>query len=151
MEFIKIPRIRCGFNMKISIETTVNAPIQRVWEAWMTPEDVKRWNFASDDWCCPKASIDRKVGGKFNNRMEAKDGSTGFDFEGTFTLINEPYSLEYALEDNRKVNVAFSETDSGVLVVETFDAEDESPAELQKQGWQSILNNFKKHVESSAE
>ncbi|MGF1574752.1 MAG: SRPBCC domain-containing protein [Cyanophyceae cyanobacterium] len=133
--------------MKISIETTVNASIERVWEAWITPEVIKRWNFASDDWCCPDASQDFSVGGKFNYRMEAKDGSLGFNFEGRFTSINEPYSIEFALDDHRKVSVTFSETVRGVRVLETFEAEDEFSAEQQRQGWQSILNNFRIYVE----
>lgn len=134
--------------MEILIETTVKAPINQVWSAWITPDDIKKWNFASDEWHCPDARIDFRVGGSFNYRMEAKDRSMGFDFEGTFTSINAPQGIEYALDDDRKVRITFSETDQGIRVVETFEAEDELSAEQQKQGWQNILNNFKKHVES---
>jgi uncharacterized protein YndB with AHSA1/START domain len=135
--------------MKISIETTVNAPIAQVWSAWITPEAIKKWNFASDGWHCPDAKVDFRVGGKFNYRMEAKDDSMGFDFEGTFTSIDVPASIEFALDDGRTVRITFSETEQGIRVEEAFEAEDELSAEQQKQGWQSILNNFKKHVESA--
>ena len=135
--------------MEISIETTVNAPIERVWSAWITPDDIKNWNFASEDWCCPNARIDFTVGGKFSYRMEATDGSMGFDFEGRFTTINTKRHIEYALGDGRKVSITFSKTDEGIRVVETFEAEDEHAASQQKQGWQSILDNFKKHVETN--
>ena len=134
--------------MKISIETEVKASPATVWDAWVTPEDITNWNFAIDEWCCPRAEINLEPGGKFNYRMEAKDGSMGFDFEGTFTKITPNDSIHFKLEDNREVTVEFIQTANGVKVVETFDAEDENSAEQQKQGWQSILNNFKKHVES---
>jgi uncharacterized protein YndB with AHSA1/START domain len=134
--------------MEISIETTVKAPIEEVWSAWITPDDIKKWNFASEDWRCPDARIDFTVGGRFSYRMEAKDGSMGFDFEGAFTSIDEFKSIEYALEDDRKVSIIFLETGQGIRVIETFQAEDELSAEQQKQGWQSILDNFKKHVEA---
>lgn len=135
--------------MEISIEITVNASIEQVWSAWITPDDIKKWNSASDDWHCPDAKIDFQIGGTFNYRMEAKDRSMGFDFEGTFTSINVPQSIEYALDDDRKVRITFSETEQGIRVVETFEAEDELSAEQQRKGWQSILNSFKKHVEST--
>jgi len=135
--------------MTISVETTVNAPIRRVWEAWITPEDIQRWNFPLDEWWCPDASIDFKIGGQFNYRMEAKDGSSGFDFAGTFTVIDKPHTIEFALNDARKVSVSFNENENGVRVVEAFEAEDEMSAEQQRQGWQSILDNFKKHVENT--
>ena len=134
--------------MEITIQTTINASLEKVWKSWITPDDIKHWNFAIDEWCCPDAKIDFTVGGKFNYRMEAKDGSMGFDFEGKLTAIEENKSIEFVLEDKRKVNVRFSETEQGILVSETFEAEDENSAEQQKQGWQSILNNFKRHVES---
>lgn len=135
--------------MEISIETTVKAAIEEVWSAWITPDDIRKWNFASEDWTCPEARIDLTVGGKFSYRMEAKDGSMGFDFEGTFTAIHAHERIEYALDDDRNVSIAFSETDDGIRVVETFEAEDEHSAEQQRQGWQSILNNFKRHVEAT--
>lgn len=135
--------------MQISIETLVDAPIEKVWKAWIAPEDIMQWNFAIDEWCCPDATLDFNVGGKFSYRMEAKDGSMGFDFAGEFTNIEDKKYIEFALVDNRKVKVRFTDTDRGVRVVETFDAEDENTAEQQKQGWQNILNNFKRHVENS--
>jgi len=134
--------------MKISIETEVQAPLATVWEAWVTPEDITSWNFPIDEWCCPRAEIDLQVGGKFNYRMEAKDGSVGFDFEGSFTKVEPRDSIHLVLEDDRVVTVEFIEKANGVRVVETFCAENENSPEQQKQGWQSILNNFKKHVES---
>ncbi len=133
--------------MEITIETTVDASIERVWAAWVTPADITQWNFASEDWCCPKANIDLVVGGNFNYRMEAKDGSMGFDFEGTFSSINPPIAIEYALADDRKVKIRFEQTSSGVRVIETYETEDEHSADLQRQGWQCILENFKRHVE----
>jgi uncharacterized protein YndB with AHSA1/START domain len=136
--------------MEVSIETTVNAPIEQVWSAWITPDDIMKWNFASEDWICPDAKLDFTVGGKFNYRMEAKDGSMGFDFEGTFTAINENRSIEYALDDDRKVRIEFSETEGGTRLVETFEAEDKLSSERQQQGWQNILNNFKKYVENKS-
>lgn len=133
--------------MKISIEAKVNAPLSDVWNAWVTSSDITAWNFATDEWQCPKADINFKVGGKFSYRMEAKDGSAGFDFDGVFTKITPNKSIRYQLEDNRIVTIDFIETPSGVRVVESFEAENENAAEQQKQGWQSILNNFKNHVE----
>ena len=134
--------------MKISIETTVNASMESVWYTWITPGHIKEWNFASEEWCCPDAKIDFTVGGKFSYRMEAKDGSMGFDFDGTFTKIEPNESIEFSLGDDRKVRVAFSETTLGIRVVETFEAENEHTAEQQRQGWQSILDNFKQHIEN---
>ncbi len=134
--------------MEIAIETTVDAPIDRVWAAWVTPDDITQWNFASDEWCCPNATIDLTIGGKFNYRMEAKDGSMGFDFDGTFISLDPESAIEYALADGRTVKITFTQTDTGVRVIETFDAEDEHSAEQQRQGWQCILDNFKAHVEN---
>ncbi len=136
--------------MKISIETEVNAPLSTVWDAWVTPDDITHWNFAIDEWCCPRAEVDLEVGGSFNYRMEAKDGSAGFDFEGEFTEITPYKSIHFVLGDDREVKVQFIETENGVKVVETFEAEDENSAEQQRQGWLSILSNFKKHVESKS-
>ena len=135
-------------SMEISIETTVNASIEQVWAAWITPDDIKAWNFASDDWWCPDAKIDFEVGGQFNYRMEAKDGSMGFDFAGRFTSISPNECIEYALDDGRKVRIDFSVSEPGTRVLETFEAEDALSAEQQRLGWQSILNNFKQHVEA---
>lgn len=134
--------------MTISIETTVKASVETVWRAWTSAEHVTHWNFASDDWACPRANLDLRPGGKFNYRMEAKDGSAGFDFEGEFTTVVIHQRIEYSLGDNRKVSVAFIPEADKTRVVESFEAEDVYSAEQQKQGWQSILNNFKNHVES---
>lgn len=136
--------------MEISIETVVKAPLSIVWRSWVTPEDITKWNYAIDEWHCPKAEMNLEVGEKFSYRMEAKDGSMGFDFEGTFTKVVPNEAIHFELEDGRAVTIIFLETDEGVKVLETFEAEDENSAAQQKQGWQSILNNFKKHVENKS-
>ncbi len=136
--------------MEISISVIVKAPLSNVWESWVSPDDITNWNFASDEWCCPKAEIELKPGRTFNYRMEAKDGSMGFDFSGKFTKINAMQLIEYKLADDRVVKIEFNETNSGIELIETFQAEDENSAEQQKQGWLCILNNFKKHVESKS-
>lgn len=135
--------------MKINVETTVAAPIEKVWRAYTTPEDIKRWNAASDDWHTTAAAVDLRVGGAFSSRMEAKDGSMGFDFAGTYTKIVTNRLLEYSFGD-RTAQVAFSESPKGVDVRVTFDGEETHSVEQQQQGWQSILSNFKKHVEQNA-
>ena len=134
--------------MKVTIETTVKAPIEKVWSAWTTPSDIKQWNTASDDWHTTKASVDLRVGGEFSSRMEAKDGSFGFDFAGTYTKIVPHAFLEFTFGD-RSASVEFLAGDGGVTVRETFDAETENSIEMQRSGWQSILNNFAKHVETN--
>ncbi len=131
--------------MKIAVETLVNAPVAAAWTAYTTPEDIKQWNTASDDWHTTKSTVDLRVGGQFSSRMEAKDGSFGFDFAGTYTRI-EPYKLiEYTFGD-RTAAVEFVPASNGVRVRVTFDAEATHPEEQQRQGWQAILNNFAKHV-----
>ena len=135
--------------MKITVETAVKAPLSRVWDAWNNPEDIKQWNAASDDWHTPSASVDLREGGKFTARMEAKDGSEGFDFEGTYTRVVPRKLVEYRMSDGRAVSVEFKEEPGRVVVRETFDAETENAAEMQRQGWQAILDNFARHVESS--
>jgi uncharacterized protein YndB with AHSA1/START domain len=132
--------------MKITVESTVNAPIAEVWRAYTTPEDIMHWNFASDDWYCPKSTVDLRVGGIFSSRMEAKDGSTGFDFEGVYTKIIPLELIEYQFGD-RMAEITFKENPEGVEVRVTFDPENEFPVEYQQAGWQSILDNFKRHVE----
>jgi uncharacterized protein YndB with AHSA1/START domain len=134
--------------MKISVITEVNSSLSQVWHAWVTPEDITKWNYASDDWCCPKAELNFEVGGKFSYRMEARDGSAGFDFEGIFTKITPKEAIHFRLEDERLITIDFKETINGVTVIESFDAEGEYAAEQQRQGWQAILNNFKRHVEA---
>lgn len=136
--------------MKIEIKTLVNAPIAAVWRAWVTPEDIENWNYATDDWCCPKAEVNLQVGRGFNYRMEAKDGSMGFDFAGVYTKVEKNKAIHFELDDQRLVTVAFVETSEGVEVIETFDAEDENSAAQQRDGWLCILNNFKRYIESKA-
>jgi len=132
----------------ITVETIVQAPVARVWKFWTNPEDIFHWNNASADWHTTRAENDLRPGGKFLSRMEAKDGSFGFDFWGEYTKII-PYKLiEYTLGDDRKVKIVFSVADNETFVVETFEAESTNPVEMQRNGWQSILNNFKKYVES---
>ena len=131
--------------MKITVETLVDAPVAEVWSAYTTPEDIKQWNTASDDWHTTKSTVDLRVGGQFSSRMEAKDGSFGFDFAGTYTRI-VPYKLiEYTFGDRTGV-VEFVPAANGVTVRVTFDAETTHSEEQQRQGWQAILNNFAKHV-----
>ncbi len=134
--------------MKITVETLVNAPIGKVWSAYTTPEDIKQWNTASDDWHTTKSTVDLREGGAFSSRMEAKDGSFGFDFAGTYTKIVPQQLIEYSFGD-RNGAVEFVLGANGVAVRSTFDAESENPVEMQRQGWQAILNNFAKHVEAS--
>jgi uncharacterized protein YndB with AHSA1/START domain len=132
---------------RIVVEVTVNAPVQTVWECWTDPKEIQNWNFASDEWCCPSAMNDLRTDGSFSWRMEAKDGSMGFDYAGSYTEIKEMELIEKVLDDNRKVTIQFSESDGFTTVNESFEPDENDP-ELQKQGWQAILNNFKKHVES---
>jgi len=134
--------------MKITVETTVAAPIETVWRAWTTPDDIVHWNAASDDWRTTAASVDLRVGGTFSSRMEAKDGSMGFDFAGTYTEIVPRERIAYAMDDGRTVVVDFAAEEGGVRVRETFDAESTNPVELQRQGWQAILGNFARYVEA---
>jgi len=134
--------------MKIEVEVLVKADPQVVWDSWNNPSDIKQWNAASDDWHTSSSTVDLRVGGRFLSRMEAKDGSAGFDFGGTFIKVEAPMLLMYRMNDGREVTVMFQETSGGVLVKEEFDAEMENNPELQRNGWQAILNNFARHVES---
>ncbi|MEB4591333.1 SRPBCC family protein [Candidatus Thiothrix sp. Deng01] len=133
--------------MKINVETTVAAPIGEVWRAYTTPADIMQWNAASDDWHTTAASVDLREGGEFSSRMEAKDGSFGFDFAGTYTKIVPHQLIEYAFGD-RTAQVTFADSPEGVNVSVTFDAETTHSIEQQREGWQAILNNFKRHVEA---
>jgi uncharacterized protein YndB with AHSA1/START domain len=135
--------------MKITVETTVAAPIAQVWRAYTTPEDIVQWNSASPDWHTTKAAVDLRVGGAFSSRMEAKDGSMGFDFAGTYTKVVEHQLIEYAFGD-RAAPVEFAEVPGGVTVRVSFDAEDTHPVEQQRGGWQAILDNFARHVEGKS-
>jgi len=137
--------------MKITVETVVKAEPNRVWNAWNNPADIKQWNNASDDWHTTSSSVDLREGGKFTARMEARDGSQGFDFEGTYTRVEPNKTIEYRMGDGREVKVEFVPQADGVLVKETFDTEDENTPELQRQGWQAILDNFGKHLEAKAD
>ncbi len=132
--------------MKITVNATVLAPIDKVWRAYNTPEDIKQWNAASDDWHTTASQVDFRVGGNFSSRMEAKDGSAGFDFAGTYTRIVDHKLIEYSFGD-RMAEITFKEVPQGVDVQVTFDSEEENPVEMQRGGWQSILNNFKMYVE----
>lgn len=135
---------------QITIETTIQAPIEKVWDCWIAPEHITKWNSASPDWHSPRAQNDVRVGGTFNIRMEAKDGSAGFDFEGTYDEVIPHEKILYHMSDGRKVEVLFSKVhDNETLVTETFDAETENSEELQRAGWQSILDNFKRYAEAS--
>jgi uncharacterized protein YndB with AHSA1/START domain len=133
--------------MKITVETSIQAPVGTVWSAYTTPADITQWNAASDDWHTTKSTVDLRVGGVFSSRMEAKDGSFGFDFAGTYTKIVLHELIEYSFGD-RACAVQFMSGANGVTVRVTFDAETENPVELQREGWQAILNNFAKHVEA---
>lgn len=133
--------------IKITVQAVIQAPIDSVWKSWITPEDIVGWYFASDDWHCPKAENDLKVGGKFLFRMEAKDGSFGFDFEGIYTAVKPNELIEYVLADERKISISFTNLGTETEISETFDAETENPAEMQRDGWQAILNHFRKYVE----
>ncbi len=132
----------------ITVESTVNAPAEKVWETWTMPEHITRWNSASDDWHSPRAENDVREGGTFNIRMEAKDGSFGFDFGGVYDVVKKQEHIAYTMGDGRKVDVKFSENGGKTTVTEKFEAEDTNPHELQRGGWQAILDNFKKYTET---
>jgi uncharacterized protein YndB with AHSA1/START domain len=134
--------------MKITVETVVKAGLNQVWDAWNNPADIKQWNSAQDDWHTTRSTVDLREGGKFTARMEAKDGSAGFDFEGTYTRVVPRKTIEYRMSDGREVKVEFVERAGSVVVKETFDTETENPPELQRQGWQAILDNFGRYVEA---
>lgn len=131
----------------ITIETTINAPVQKVWECWTKPEHITKWNNASEDWHTPRAENDLRVGGRFVSRMEAKNGSMGFDFGGVYDAVTNNEYIAYTLDDDRKVQIYFSPTGSSTKVVESFEAENMNSLDLQQSGWQSILDNFKKYTE----
>ena len=132
----------------ITVKTTVKAPIEKVWEFWTQPQHVTQWNNASDDWHCPKATNDLRVGGKFNFTMASKDGKMSFDFEGEYSDIKEYSLIEYHIIDGRKVIINFEETNNGVVITESFEPEEENSEELQRVGWQNIIDNFKKYTEN---
>lgn len=133
----------------ITIETVIKAPIEKVWDYWNKPEHIIKWAFAQDDWEARDAENDVRTGGKFKTVMAAKDKSAQFDFTGVYTEVTEHKLIEYDMDDGRHVKVEFSETPEGAKVVETFDPEQENTEELQRKGWQAILDNFKKYTESN--
>ena len=131
----------------ITIETIVNAPVEKVWEYWSEPKHVTKWNQASPDWHCPTGTNDLRKGGRFSFRMEAKDGSFGFDFGGTYNDVQRNKYIEYTMDDDRKVQVSFGSRGNTTHIKETFEVETSNPIEMQKAGWQAILDSFKKYVE----
>jgi uncharacterized protein YndB with AHSA1/START domain len=132
----------------ITVQNNINAPIETVWECWTNPVHITKWNNASDDWHTPYAENDLRTGGRFKSTMASKDGTMSFDFEGEYTLVEQNKAIEYVMADGRKVEISFAATPSGVDVIESFDPETENSEEMQRVGWQAILNNFKKYVES---
>ncbi len=134
---------------KITIESVVAASPKKVWDAWTEPQHIMKWNFANDDWQCPNASNDLKIGGKYAARMEAKDGSFGFDFEAIYDEVIDQKKITYTMGDGRKATTQFEDLGGKTKVTTIFDAEKENSEEMQKQGWQAILNNFKKYVEQA--
>lgn len=135
---------------RVTVETTIKASIEDVWNFWVRPEHITKWNTATPEWHCPKAENDLRKGGKFSSRMEARDGSVGFDFGGTYDDVKIYELIRYTMGDGRKVEVLFTEKDGETTVTETFDAEDQNSIELQRSGWQTIMDNFKKYVEASS-
>lgn len=138
-----------SFKQKITVETSVKAPIEKVWNVWTTPEHIMQWNNASPDWHTPKAENDLRKGGKFVSRMEAKDGSFGFEFWGIYDEVDHLALISYTMGDGRKAEVSFSAEGNQTKITETFEAESENTIEMQKAGWQAILDNFKKYAESN--
>ncbi len=141
-------------NNQITIETTINAPIEKVWESWSKPEHITKWAFASDDWEAPTAENDLRTGGSFKTRMQPKGGGEGFDFGGTYTNVKEHEIIEYDMskapneENSRHVKTEFKQTPDGTHITQTFDAENINTLDKQRSGWQAILDNFKKYTES---
>ena len=133
----------------ITVENTVNAPVAKVWDYWSKPEHITQWCNASDDWHTPSAENDLRTGGKFSSRMEAKDGSFGFDFGGTYDNVIPNKYIEYTMDDGRKTKINFIGEANSTKVVESFEAEGTNPAEMQRSGWQAILDNFKKYTENN--
>ena len=133
---------------QITISASVDAPLERVWSSYTEPQHITGWNIASDDWCCPSAENDLRIGGTYNARMEAKDGSFGFDFEAVYDEVDDRKSLGMRLSDGRQVRTTFEETDGVVQVTTVFDSDSENPIDMQRDGWQAILDNFKWYAES---
>ncbi|MFC5530525.1 SRPBCC family protein [Cohnella yongneupensis] len=136
-------------SVTVTVEALVHAPVESVWEFWSEPKHIKQWNSASDDWHTPHAENDLRVGGKFSSRMEAKDGSFGFDFGGEYDEVNLHETIAYTMGDGRRVKVSFIREGSDTKIVESFDAETTNPVEMQQAGWQAILNSFKAYAEKA--
>lgn len=134
---------------KIAVENTVKAPVEKVWKLWTTPEHITKWNNASDDWHTPRAENDLRAGGRFLSRMEARDGSFGFDFGGVYDEVKTNELIAYTMGDGRKVKITFINKGNETKVIETFEAENQNPIEMQRGGWQAILDNFKKYAETN--
>lgn len=133
---------------KITIEANIHATPEQVWQCWTLPEHITKWNQASDDWHTPHAENDLRVGGRFSSRMESKDGKYGFDFGGVYDAVEPYHKIAYTIGDGRTVHITMEPVDGGTQVVETFEAESQNSIERQRQGWQAILDNFKRYVES---
>lgn len=133
----------------VTITATVNAPVDKVWKFWNGPEHITKWNSASPDWHTPRAENDLRVGGKINSRMEARDGSMGFDFEGTYTAVTTNEHIAYVLGDGRKVEILFKTENGATHITESFEAENEHPVDFQRAGWQAILDSFKAYTEAN--
>lgn len=134
---------------KITVANTVNADTKKVWDYWNQPDHITQWNFASPDWHCPKASNDLRVGGKLSSRMEAKDGSFGFDFNVIYDEVEPQKKISYTMEDGRKATTTFEDLGDKTKVTTSFDAESENSVEMQRDGWQAIIDNFKKYTENN--
>ena len=134
---------------KITVESTVKAPVEKVWKYWNGPEHITKWAYATPEWHTPRAENDLRVGGSFTSRMEAKDGSMGFDFAGVYDDVKPNEFISYTMADGRRVSIKFSGKGNETRVVETFEAESENPVEMQRGGWQAILDNFKNYVEAN--
>lgn len=131
----------------ITVATTVNAPADKVWEYWTNPAHITKWSYASEDWHTPTATNDLTEGGRFSSRMEAKDGSMGFDFGGKYDVVKQHEYIEYTLDDDRKVKISFTPDGDTTKISQSFEAENENPVEMQQMGWQAIMDNFKKYAE----
>lgn len=134
----------------ITIKSTISAPVQKVWDYFNTPDHITKWNFAHESWQCPSSENDLRIGGKFKTRMEAKDGSLGFDFEGIYDEIIPGEKIKYYLDDGRNVEIQFQKIDGDTTkIIQIFDPEQQNPIEMQRDGWYAILNNFQKYVENN--
>lgn len=134
---------------RVTVQAVIQAPVDKVWKYWTEPEHITKWNQATEEWHAPRAENDLRFGGKFLTRMEAKDGSMGFDFTGVYTTVKEHEAISYTLDDGRKVDIVFTAQGNETHVVQTFDAENSNPVEFQQAGWQAIMDNFKRYTEQN--